>query len=222
MHLKYSKGSRHALHFQAALQAVEPNSLTTEVFNEAQRGQRMSGLPSKSRFEALPAGGAMPYARSFSFPSALIQSVVHGGDKTRRIVTSPRSSCSRHDLMLSSMTSVAGQPEYVGATSTITPDALTSTLRTMPRFTTLTTGISGSSTSASSCQTYCSPRVRSGCVATTPTPGNCVANIAFLRLAGRNVRCVARLGHRCPSTVPRATRASPPCTVRPAAPARVS
>ena len=61
------------------MQAVEPNSLTTAVSVDSQRGQAIVRLPcSSSRFVPPSAGGAMPYSRSFSLPSLLIQSVVHG------------------------------------------------------------------------------------------------------------------------------------------------
>jgi hypothetical protein len=61
MHLKYSKGSRHSSHFQDALHAVEPNSLTKDVFVVPQRGQLTDFVPPSSAILlALPAGGAMP------------------------------------------------------------------------------------------------------------------------------------------------------------------
>ena len=61
MHLKYSKGSRHALHLYDALQGVEPNSLTRVVSTAEQRGQdTFSPGARRLCLLALPAGGAMP------------------------------------------------------------------------------------------------------------------------------------------------------------------
>ena len=66
MHLKYSNGSKQSLHLYDALHAVEPNSLTTAVFNELQRGHATSRLPcNNSRLLPALAGGAMPYSRSW-------------------------------------------------------------------------------------------------------------------------------------------------------------
>lgn len=111
MHLKYSNGSRQSSHLQDALQAVDPNSLIIVVCFDPQRGQAIAGFPSRSRLLADSSGGAMPYFRNFSRPESLIQSVVHGGVKMRFIDTS-RSPLSRKPrTILSSITSVAGQPE---------------------------------------------------------------------------------------------------------------
>src|ERR671938_1045630 len=63
--------------------------------------------------------------------------------------------------MSSSITRIAGQPEYVGVTATVTaPAASTSTPRTMPSSMTLRTGTSGSFTSPSTAKT--SSRVSMG------------------------------------------------------------
>ena len=75
------------MHLYDALQAVEPNSLTTAVSVDPQRGQAIDRVPcNNARLLPPSAGGAMPYSRNFSLPSALIQSVVQGGDNTRLIL----------------------------------------------------------------------------------------------------------------------------------------
>jgi hypothetical protein len=57
----------------SALQAVDPNSLTTLVAWLAQRGQQIS-------FQG--PGGAIPASASFRRPVALMSSVVQAGPKT--------------------------------------------------------------------------------------------------------------------------------------------
>ena len=121
MHLKYSKGSRQLLHLYEALHAVEPNSLTTDVSVESQRGHAIARVPcSSSRLLPPSAGGAIPYSRSFILPASLIQSVVQAGDRTRSIRTFSTPCLSKASITLCSMTSVAGHPEYVGVNSMMT------------------------------------------------------------------------------------------------------
>ena len=61
MHLKYSKGSRHASHLYDALHGVDPNSLTSVVVVARQRGQAIEFMPpSSARLLVSAAGGAMP------------------------------------------------------------------------------------------------------------------------------------------------------------------
>ena len=61
MHLKYSNGSRHDSHLYAALQAVEPNSLTSAVAVESQRGHATGRAACVSvRLPPPCSGGAIP------------------------------------------------------------------------------------------------------------------------------------------------------------------
>jgi len=69
---------------------------------------------------ASPDGGAMPYSVSLRRPSALIHAVVHAGASavsSRSSSTPALASASRMPAMMSS---VAGHPEYVGVTRTMT------------------------------------------------------------------------------------------------------
>jgi len=175
MHLKYSKGSRQSQHLYDALQAVEPNSLTTAVFSESHRGQAIPRWPcNNSRLLAPCSGGAIPYSLSFVLPSSLIQSVVQGGESTLLIET-PSTPCLRNASMtLCSITSVAGHPEYVGVSSTTSSSSIV-TPRTMPRSVIVSTGISGSGTSLSQSNT-CSRLIP---VVTNLHPGRHAAGAAF-------------------------------------------
>src|SRR5438552_15794232 len=108
-HLKRSKGSLQSRQRCSALHGVEPKRLISSVFEEPQRGH----CAASSRRLCLAApfgGGAMPYACSFSRPSSLIQSVVHGGDSTVSIVISASPASSSAVLMSRAIAIVAGQP----------------------------------------------------------------------------------------------------------------
>jgi len=72
------------------LQAVEPNWLTTDVFEDPHRGQFTTlGLPVMRLLSGLLfSGGAIPYTRNLSLAASLIQSVVHTSSKTSRTSTS--------------------------------------------------------------------------------------------------------------------------------------
>ena len=84
------------------------NPADTGIIETAMRNTGIGHLAAR-RFAAL-SGGAMPKARSFSRPSAVIQSVVQAGEMTRSTRASkpaPRKAASTE----SSIASTAGQPE---------------------------------------------------------------------------------------------------------------
>jgi hypothetical protein len=68
MHLKCSKGSRHELQMNEALQAVDPNGEISFVSLLLQRGQGiMRPSPVRNALSWLdPSGGAIPFAVIFS------------------------------------------------------------------------------------------------------------------------------------------------------------
>jgi len=115
MHLKCSNGSKHVLQLKEALQAVEPKGDTRFVSLLLQIGQgMMRSSPVRKALSWLkPSGGAMPFCVIFSRALSEIQSVVQAG--LMAIRTSDLGSITRAAASTSfEMTSVAGQPEYVG------------------------------------------------------------------------------------------------------------
>ena len=71
------------------MHGVEPNRLISRVSVDPHRGHRTdSGIETGPAPGRRAGGGAMPYSRSFRFPSSLIQSVVQAGESTVRTVTS--------------------------------------------------------------------------------------------------------------------------------------
>jgi hypothetical protein len=75
---------------QSALHGVEPKREISSVLLEPQRGHSASVWFFSDAASAPLGGGAMPYARSFSRPSSLIQSVDQGGESVVAIATSPK------------------------------------------------------------------------------------------------------------------------------------
>src|SRR3569832_560443 len=123
MGLKCSKGSRHDMQRYSDLHAVDPKADSFSVCRLPQCGhaialdwwliRRMGACASGM---AGP-GGAMPYSRNLRLPSSLIQSVVHAGARRSVARAGPRPSSRIADSTLHSITSVAGQPEYVGVST---------------------------------------------------------------------------------------------------------
>ncbi len=129
------------------------------------------------------AGGAIPKALSFSLPAAVIQSVVHAGDNCVRIlIFSTPNDCSACSI-LSAITCVAGQPEYVGViiTSHVSSSCHLSS-RTIPKSTTETAGISGSLTVDRHCHNCSEVNV------TMQHPGRHAEGIASLRANNQDAR----------------------------------
>ena len=92
--------------------AVAPNALTRSVSRLPQRGQAVAGGSANSArlSDEARGGGAMPWARIFSRPSGVIQSVVQAGESccaTRKL----RPYSASLFAMERPMTSVAGHPE---------------------------------------------------------------------------------------------------------------
>src|SRR5262245_52411434 len=148
----WSRGSPQAVHRQSDLHAVEPKRDSSSVAGEPQCGQRTdrrSGtIPGRAAGPAGP-GGAMPAAASRSRPAGLIMSVLQAGDSTVRTSTSVAPAAVAATATSARITSIAGQPEYVGEIVTVArPAASTSTPRRMPSSSTVTTRISGSTTAA--------------------------------------------------------------------------
>src|SRR5207237_1311761 len=81
-HLKWSKGSRHALHRHNALHEVEPNSTRRDVSVELHLTQATASMPKRARRPSPCSGGAIPNALSLTLASSVIQSVVQAGDRT--------------------------------------------------------------------------------------------------------------------------------------------
>src|SRR5512137_1476654 len=102
--------------------------------------------------EAAVDGGAMPNAASLRRPSGAIQSVVHAGASCVTTRASAKPAAASASTIAAWMTSVAGQPEYVGVTATTSVPASKRTSRTMPSSTMDTGGISGSGTVPSALQ----------------------------------------------------------------------
>src|SRR5262249_53365836 len=99
-------------------------------------------------------GGAMPAAASRSRPDGLIMSVDQAGEST--VTTSTPVAPARRAAAWTSawITSIAGQPEYVGLIVTVVrPSGSASTPRRMPSSSTVTTRISGSTTAATAALT---------------------------------------------------------------------
>lgn len=112
MHLKCSNGSRQFKHVNDALQAVDPNALTSFVSLVLQLGQGIvrSSPVRKALSWLWPTGGAIPCVVILTRVSSVIQSVVHAG--LIAILTSALGSITRAANMQSSeITSVAGHPE---------------------------------------------------------------------------------------------------------------
>src|SRR5205085_12381777 len=147
--LKCSKGSRQATQRYSALHAVEPNAASFSVCTLPQCGHAIfSSLRRKMRIGDVPSGivgpgGAMPYCRSLRLPSSRVQSVVHAGARRSVARAGPRPSASMAANTFCSMTSVAGQPEYVGVSTTSSSPPWSITSRTMPRSRTESAGTSG-------------------------------------------------------------------------------
>ena len=87
--------------------------------------------------------------RDLRLPSGAIQSVVHGGDRRVTRSTSVMPMDARRSRMSVAIISVAGQPEYVGVTSTRRRPPAYETARTMPSSTMESAGTSGSGMAAS-------------------------------------------------------------------------
>ena len=103
----------------------------------------------------------MPNTSSFRRPASVSQSLVQGGDRTSSMTAPSNPLHSSAAAIIPRITSVAGHPEYVGVIPTCNcacPSVPTShrTCRTIPRSTTVNTGISGSGTAPSTSQTRCS------------------------------------------------------------------
>src|SRR5262245_8407109 len=121
MHLKYSKGSRQVVQRYSALHGVDANSLSRSVRVDAQRGHAMLGSLNRWRgLATVCAGGAIPYSRSLLRPSGDSQSLVHAGDSTVSMRTFACPAAVSFSRIEPWMTSVAGQPVYVGDTPTVT------------------------------------------------------------------------------------------------------
>src|SRR5262249_37740751 len=112
--LNSSKGCAQALQYISDLQAVAPNSLFMIVSRERQNGH------STRRCSGTNSGGPRPYAESFSLASSAIQSVVHAGVNTVSTFTCAHPFSCNAAVMSCLMTSIAGQPEYVGVIETVT------------------------------------------------------------------------------------------------------
>src|SRR5512139_650397 len=153
MVLKWSKGSRQALHTHNDLQAVDPNRLNSRVSGDPHSGQRIDRVSGTGAPGSRAVGGATPYSSSLRRPSSLIQSVVHAGESTSSTVTSWYPSPASASITSARIASIAGQPEYVGVIVTWTcPWAETSTSRRIPRSSIVRTGISGSGTAPATCR----------------------------------------------------------------------
>jgi len=96
-------------------------------------------------------GGTIPYFLNFWRPPSLIQRVVQAGDKTVCILTASTPLFRSAVSISREITLVAGHPEYVGVILTHKTLSSQCALRTMPRSTTETAGISGSGISSSHC-----------------------------------------------------------------------
>src|SRR5205807_8426720 len=109
---------RHVTQRQSALQGVEPNPASSSTSRDPQSGHAAGAPTSSSGNVVRPSGGAIPKPRSFPRADSRIQSVVHAGDSFVTTLTASydASSATRTSC---AMTSVAGQPEYVGVSVTV-------------------------------------------------------------------------------------------------------
>src|SRR5699024_5100320 len=128
--------------------AVEPNRVTSRVFNEWHWGHltAMGIMMGPSLTADFPVGGAMPYSSSLRLPSSDIQSVVQAGVSTRSTLASWYPAAANALVTSAEMVSMAGQPEHVGVMGNTAVPSTISTPRRMPRSSIVSTGTSGSGT----------------------------------------------------------------------------
>ena len=125
--LKWSKGSRQALHAHSDLQAVDPNRLSSRVSGEPHCGQRTLSV---QRHRAGPrgCGGAMPYVEQLA-PAGRRSSSRWSTPAPARTRRGRRRSPRRRGPPRTSsrIASIAGQPEYVGViVHPVTPSSASS------------------------------------------------------------------------------------------------
>ena len=112
---------------------------------EEHLGHSTFTLPNRPILDDALTGGVIPNFLSFSRPTSLIQSVVHGGDNIRFIFGLKPTFKSSVSIAIS-IAKTAGHPEYVGETYTVTSSSISSISLTIPNSPTVTQGISGSKT----------------------------------------------------------------------------
>ena len=100
------------MHRYCALQAVEPNSESFSVLFEEHLGHSTFTLPNRPILDDALTGGVIPNFLSFSRPTSLIQSVVHGGDNIRFMFGLKPTFKSSVSIAIS-IAKTAGHPEYV-------------------------------------------------------------------------------------------------------------
>src|SRR3954449_242931 len=86
--LKWSNGSRQALHTHSDLHAVDPNRVSSRVSSDPHCGHLNDRVSETVPPDRVGDGGAMPNSSSFRRPASVIQSVVQAGARTRSTCTS--------------------------------------------------------------------------------------------------------------------------------------